>query len=168
MSESSHTTALDLMISLEHMPLALAIAKSSWLFPIIETLHVLAFTVVVGSIGMLDMRLLGVGFMGRSISDLMRSVLPWTWSAFAGAASCGLLLFCSKASTYYPNLPFRIKMLCLALAATNMLVFHLVNTRNIGAWDVGAPPLRVRATGAASLSLWITIVAAGRWIGFTT
>jgi uncharacterized membrane protein len=160
--------ALDLMASLEQMPLSVAIAKSAWLFPIIETLHVLAFSIVVGSIAMLDMRLLGVGFMSRSITDLMRSVLPWTWSGFGAAASCGLLLFSSKASTYYPNLPFRIKMLCLVLAAANMLVFHLVNARGIGAWDVGAPPLRVRATGAASLSLWVAIVAAGRWIGFTT
>ena len=161
-------TALDLMISLEHMPLPLAIASSAWLFPIIETLHVLAFSIVVGSIAMLDMRLLGLGFTGRSISDLMRSVLPWTLSAFAAAASCGLLLFSSKASTYYPNLPFRIKMLCLALAGTNMLAFHLVNARDIKAWDGGVPPLRVRATGAVSLSLWVAIVAAGRWIGFTT
>jgi hypothetical protein len=161
-------TALDLMGTLEHMPFAVAIAKSAWLFPIIETLHVLAFTVVVGSVAMLDMRLLGLGNMGRSISELTCSVLPWTWGAFAAAASCGALLFSSKASTYYVNLPFRIKILCLGLAAANLLVFHLVSARNIVAWDWGVPPLRARVAGAVSLTLWVVIVATGRWIGFTT
>lgn len=161
-------TALDLMHALEHQPFAVAIAESTWLFPFFETVHVLALTVVVGSVAMMDMRLLGVGSKERSITELTRSVLPWTWTAFAVAAVCGAMLFSSKAATYYANIPFRVKMVCLAFAAVNMLVFHLFTERDIAAWDRGRPPLRVRIAGAISLCLWVVIVATGRWIGFTT
>jgi hypothetical protein len=158
---------LDLMHALEHQPFALAIAESTWLFPIFETIHVLALTLVVGSVAMMDLRLLGIGSRDRSVSELTRSVLPWTWAAFAVAAICGLLLFSSKAATYYANVPFRIKMVCLALAAVNMLVFHFVTERNLAAWDTGKTPPSARAAGVISLVLWVVIVATGRWIGFT-
>lgn len=158
-------TGLDMARALEHTSLAVSIARSTWLFPLIETLHVLAFTVVVGSVATLDVRLLGLGNMRRPLNELMRSVLPWTWIAFIVAAICGALLFSSKASTYYVNLPFRIKFACLALAAVNMIVFHSA-ARDIP--DFGPPPARARIAGAMSLILWLAVVASGRWIGFTT
>jgi hypothetical protein len=159
---------LDLMHSLEHLPFALAIAESTWLFPFFETVHVLALTLVVGSVAMMDLRLLGIGSRDRSITELTRSVLPWTWAAFGIAATCGLLLFSSKAATYYVNIPFRIKIVCLLFAGVNMLVFHLVTSRNVAAWDSGRTPTAARVAGVVSLSLWVVIVATGRWIGFTT
>ncbi len=161
-------TALDLMHSLEHLPFATTIAESTWMFPFFESLHVLALTVVVGSVAMMDLRLLGLGSRDRSITELTRSVLPWTWSAFAVAATCGLLLFSSKASTYYVNIPFRIKLACLLFAAVNMLIFHYVTARDIATWDSGRTPAAARAAGVISLSMWVVIVATGRWIGFTT
>ncbi len=158
----------EMITALEHQPFAQAIAESTWMFPCFESLHVLFLTVVVGSVAMMDLRLLGLGSRERAISELTRSVLPWTWSAFALAATFGLLLFCSKASTYYVNIPFRIKVACLVFAALNMAVFHLFTSRNISSWDVGRPPAGARVAGGISLALWITIVATGRWIGFTT
>jgi len=159
-------TLLDLMHALESQPFAVAIAESGWLFPIFETIHVLALTLVVGSVAMMDLRLLGLGNKGRPISELVSSMLPWAWTAFAVAATCGVLLFSSKASTYYDNVPFRIKVICLGLAAVNMLVFHFITGRKMADWDHGAPPTRARVAGLISLTLWIAIVATGRWIGF--
>jgi len=161
-------TVLDLMHALEHQPFAVAISESTWLFPFFETVHVLALTLVVGSVAMMDLRLLGIGSRDRSVTELNSSVLPWTWCAFAVAAICGGLLFSSKASTYYVNIPFRIKMVCLAFAAVNMLIFHLVTERGVAAWDRGTPPRAAKMAGAISLALWVVIVATGRWIGFTT
>jgi hypothetical protein len=161
-------TALDLMHALEHRSFAVAIAESTWLFPFFETLHVLTLTLVVGSVAMMDLRLLGIGSKDRRITELTSSVLPWTWSAFAVAATCGALLFSSKAATYYVNIPFRVKMLCLALAGVNMLVFHVITVRSVSQWDHGRTPRGARVAGAISLMLWVVIVATGRWIGFTT
>jgi hypothetical protein len=65
------------------------------------------------------------------------------------------------------NVPFRIKMACLALAAANMVFFHLFTAKGMATWDRGPPPRAARFAAACSLTLWIVIVAAGRWIGFT-
>lgn len=160
-------TVLAMMTWLEHRPFAIAIAESTWLFPIVETTHVLAVCLVVGSVAMMDLRLLGVGSKNRAASEVIASSLPWTWSAFAVAFVMGSLMFSSKAATYYVNLPFRIKMVCMALAAANMLIFHLFTARGMAAWDRGTPPPAARVAAACSLTLWIVIVATGRWIGFT-
>jgi hypothetical protein len=160
-------TLLPLMTWLEHRPFAIAIAESTWLFPIVETTHVLALTVVVGSVAMMDLRLLGVGSRSRPASEVIASSLPWAWSAFVVAFTMGALMFASKASTYYVNVPFRIKMICLALAALNMLLFHFFTARGIAGWDNGTPPRAAKVAAACSLTLWIVIVATGRWIGFT-
>jgi hypothetical protein len=117
---------------------------------------------------MMDLRLLGIGSRDRSITELTGSVLPWTWAAFSITATCGLLLFSSKAATYYVNIPFRIKVGCLLFAGVNMLVFHFATARNVATWDSGRTPTAARVAGVVSLSLWVVIVATGRWIGFTT
>ncbi len=161
-------TAPSIVSWLEHRPFAVAIAESTWLFPIVETVHVLALTVVIGSVAMMDLRLLGVGNKDRPASDVIESSLPWAWSAFAVAFIAGSILFSSKAVTYYNNVPFRIKVFCLVLAALNMGVFHLFTARRMPDWDHGPPPLAARLAAGVSLTLWIIIVATGRWIGFTT
>ena len=160
-------TLLAVMTWLEHRPFAIAIAESTWLFPIVETVHVLAVTVVVGSVAMMDLRLLGAGSKDQAASEVIATSLPWAWSAFAVAFVAGSLMFSSKAATYYVNLPFRIKMVCLVLAAANMLIFHVVTARGMATWDRGTPPPAARFAAACSLTLWIVIVASGRWIGFT-
>jgi hypothetical protein len=144
------------------------IRESDWLFPTIETVHVFALVLVVGTIMTVDLRLLGVANKERPFSQVAAEMLPWTWTAFAIAALAGMLMFSSKALTYYSNIPFRLKMVCLLLAGINMVMFHWLGTRNLEAWDRGRPPRAAKLAGGASLLLWTTIVAAGRWIGFTT
>jgi len=141
---------------------------TEWVFPIVETLHVMAFTIVVGSIAMVDLRLLGVASRNSTVSRLTKEVLPWTWTAWVVAAVCGTLLFLAKAETYAGNLQFRLKFVCMGLAALNMLIFHLGAYRQVARWDSGRPPVSAKVAGALSMSLWIAVVFFGRWIGFTT
>ena len=154
--------------ALQASPVGLTISGSTWMFPTIETVHVFALVLVVGSIMTVDLRLLGLTNRDRPFSQLAGEMLPWTWVAFAVAASSGLLMFSSKALIYYGNIPFRLKMCCLLLAGINMALFHWLGTRRVAAWDRGRPPRAAKLAGGASLLLWTTIVAAGRWIGFTT
>jgi hypothetical protein len=153
---------------LQDLPFATQIRESDWLFPTIETVHVFALVLVVGTIMTVDLRLLGLANRERPYSQVAAEMLPWTWTAFAIAALAGMLMFSSKALTYYSNIPFRLKMICLLLAAINMAMFHWLGTRRLEAWDRGRPPRAAKLAGGASLLLWITIVAAGRWVGFTT
>ena len=153
---------------LQDLSLPTQIRESDWLFPTIETVHVFALVLVVGTIMTVDLRLLGVANKERAFSQVAAEMLPWTWTAFAVAALAGMLMFSSKALTYYGNIPFRLKMVCLLLAGINMAMFHWLGTRHVEAWDHGRPPRSARFAGGTSLLLWTSIVAAGRWIGFTT
>jgi hypothetical protein len=146
---------------------AVAIAESSWLFPSIESIHVLALTMVVGSIAMIDLRLIGASQRDRSVIDLTNEILPWTWASFAVAVSSGALLFSSNAVKYFANVPFRIKMIAMLLAGINMLFFHIVTYRTAPVWHLQAKlPVSARVAGGLSLALWMSIVGFGRWIGF--
>jgi hypothetical protein len=153
---------------LQNLNFPTQIRESDWLFPTIETVHVFALVLVVGSIMTVDLRLLGLTNRDRPFSQLAGEMLPWTWVAFAVAASAGLLMFSSKALIYYGNIPFRLKMCCLLLAGINMALFHWIGMRHLETWDRKQPPRLARFAGGTSLLLWTVIVAAGRWIGFTT
>ena len=141
---------------------------TEWLFPIVETLHVMAFTIVFGSIAMVDLRLLGVTSRDNAVSRLSNEVLPWTWTAWCVAAVFGTLMFMAKAQTYAGNLQFRLKFVCMGLAALNMLIFHFGAYRQVARWDLSGPPTSAKMAGALSLLLWISVVFFGRWVGFTT
>ena len=148
--------------------LATLIRENDLAFPIIETLHVLAIALVVGSIAIVDLRLLGVASRDRAYSRVAGDVLPVTWLAFALAVLSGILMFVSNAPTYAHNPYFRAKLVCLALAGLNMAVFQGITGRDSGPWDRSLPtPPAVRVAAVLSLVLWTLIVTAGRWIGFT-
>ncbi len=160
--------AADLLKQLETTPLSLFILESAWAFPTIESLHVIAIAFVVGTISVVDFRLLGVASTKRGFTDVCREVLPWTWLAFTVAALAGLLLFISHATDYFGNTAFRLKMLVMLMAGANMVYFHVVTCRNLSEWDHDSViPTGGRIAGAISLACWIAIVGLGRWIGFS-
>ncbi|HEY1146402.1 MAG TPA: DUF6644 family protein [Allosphingosinicella sp.] len=151
----------------EQTSVAVTIAESAWMFPTLESIHVLALGLVVGSIAMVDLRLLGLSTRSIRVSRLSEDVLPWTWASFAVAVTTGLLLFASNATSYYDNIPFRLKLVLIALAGANMLLFHFGAYRRVAEWDQSLPaPLPAKMAGALSLTFWIGVVTAGRWIGF--
>jgi len=153
---------------LEHTSLGVSIAQSAWLFPLIESVHVIALALVVGSIAIVDLRLLGLASKDRLVSQLSEELLPFTWSAFGVAAVSGFLLFMSNAVGYIENYLFRTKLLLLVLAAANMGVFHFLTYRTVSQWDreVAALPTGAKVAGGLSLLIWLSIIVVGRWIGF--
>lgn len=153
---------------LHETALAETVRSNPLLFPWVESVHVLAIALVVGSIAAVDLRLLGLASKSRPITRVIDDILPLTWVAFAIAALTGVTLFTSNAIQYAQNGPMRLKMLLLVIAGFNMLVFHFVTYRSVGEWDDAVrPPLPARLAGATSLALWVGVVAFGRWIGFT-
>jgi hypothetical protein len=154
--------------SLQGTSIATAIREGEHLFPWIECVHVLALTLVIGSIAVVDLRLIGLTLRDRGVARIMAAMLPVTWSAFVCAAITGGLLFSSNATTYGHNIYFQVKIVLIASAGINMLVYHLFLSRGVEAWHTSAvTPVRARIVGALSLSLWLAVVAFGRWIGFT-
>jgi hypothetical protein len=151
---------------LEATTIATSVAENDLLFPWIESVHVLAITLVVGSIFVVDLRLIGWAWLDRAAYLLTREVLPLTWGAFTLAVTTGLLLFVAKATNYGHSTLFLSKLTLLALAGLNMAVFHSGIGREIERWG-SASPLAARIAGGISLALWIGVVACGRWVGFT-
>ena len=154
---------------LQNTQVASAIGENEILFPWIESIHVLAIVLVVGTILIVDLRLLGFASLDLTARRVMRDVIPYTWGAFGVAALTGSLMFSSDAVHYAHNRMFQVKLLLLALAGLNMALFHLIGVRDIARWDKvdGRTPIAVRAAAAISLLLWIGVVAMGRGIGFT-
>jgi len=153
---------------LENTSFATAIRQSTWLFPTFETLHVLATVIVVGSITMLDLRLLNIAYRDRSIREVHEDVLPWARVSFICAAIAGSLLFSSSATKYYHNFAFRMKIGMLLMAGINAGIFELWTYRGAANWDRETRiPLSAKIAGAVGLVLWIGVVAFGRWTGFT-
>jgi len=153
--------------ALQASPLGSTISQSTWMFPTIETVHVAAVATVIGTIAVVDLRLIGAASRARPASALIREFLPWTWGAFALALVSGGLLFVSRAADYVA-LPFFVaKFAIMALAAANMLLFHLTTERRIASWDLGRPATGARIAGGVSLLLWAAIVVCGRQVGFS-
>ena len=159
----------EFLASLEASGLAGKIRDSLYLFPLIESSHVIGLTMVFGTIAIIDLRLLGIASTRRPFSRIAADIMRWTWMAFALTVTTGLLMFITNAGVYYHNFFFRSKMVLLLLAGINMLMFELTAARSVHRWDKEpAAPLAGKAVAALSLVLWISIIFVGRWIGFTT
>jgi hypothetical protein len=150
---------------LEALPLAEQIG-ATWWFPLLESFHVLSSTFIVGSILMVDLRLLNLAGTRYPVTRIIREVIPWTYAASAVSVLTGIGMFITRASRYAEIPAFQIKMTLLVLAAVNMAIFHLVSARRISNWDTASSTTAAaRFAGGCSLLLWIGIMLSGRWVG---
>ena len=155
----------DLWIWLEEQPLSAEIG-ATWWFPLLESIHVLASTFVVGTIVTVDLRLLGLIARQHPVSRIVREVVPWTQAAFVVAAVTGVGMFITQATRYADNRAFQIKVVLLVLAGLNMAAFHGRTFRTVAGWDVShRVPAAGMFAGACSILLWIGIMLSGRWVG---
>jgi hypothetical protein len=146
---------------------SVALHESLFMYPLIESTHVLTLGLFVGLALMLDLRLLGWAFTSVPVTEFLRRVLPWTKVGFVIMMTTGLLLFYAIPVRNYQNVFFRIKVIMLVLAAINIWYFHNRTERTVAAWDIGAaPPRAARVAAAASIVLWFAIVVAGRMIAY--
>ena len=152
-------------IEIENWPLSWEIG-GTWLFPFIESIHVISIALVVGSILFVDLRLLGLAAMRYPIRNLARELVPWTWGAFAVATITGLGMFITRAASHVLNPAFQWKMILLALAGANMAWFHFRIYRHLDSQSqTPAATTQLKVIGALSLLLWSGVVLAGRWVG---
>jgi len=158
----------DFIAYFENSALADNIRENDLLFPLIESVHVVAICLVIGSILVVDLRLLGLASINRSVSRVTSGVLPLTWSAFAVAVASGTLLFMSNATKYLANGYFVAKLVLICAAGLNMVLFHAISARDLPRWENEATlPIPARLAGGLSILLWVAVVTCGRWIGFT-
>ena len=140
-----------LVAALEQGSIASAMRDSLWLFPLVETVHIMGFSILVGAVVMFDLRILGIS-KRISVRLMARHLLPWSMAALLLIVPTGTLMFASEALDLVGNRAFVIKMLLLMLAGVNAAAFHLGSFRCAEFWDQHAPcPTGARSHGSASL-----------------
>lgn len=135
--------------------------------PIAQTVHLLGISSVMGSIVLLDLRVLGLALPSQPTRELARRLMPWLWYALPCLAASGLLFVVARPARYLSNPVFLFKFTMLAPAVALAVVLH----RLLAAGDAGEtrtdthrPTIKLLA--AASLACWVLVVLAGRWIAY--
>jgi uncharacterized membrane protein len=146
---------------------SIALHESLYVYPLVETVHVLALMLFVGSLCFVDLRLLGWSLREVRVSVVTARVLPWAIAGFAIAAVTGALLFYAIPVRTYQSIFFRIKIIVLLVAGLNALLFHRYAKTAAAGWESAAkPPRRIRLAGAISLSAWALVIVMGRMIAY--
>lgn len=140
------------------------VVGSLWLFPAIESVHLLALALFGGAVFIVDFRLLGLGLKDRAVSELARDARPWMIAGLVALILTGIPLFLSEAVKCYYSTAFWIKMTTLPIA---LIFAFTVRWRVTVADAVSNTARRQQLVGALSMALWFTVAAAGRWIGFS-
>jgi hypothetical protein len=155
--------------SVESWGLAENFRQSLYLFPLLESIHVIGLSLVVGTITVIDLRLLGIASANRPFQRMASDILKWTWVAFAITLVTGVLMFTTNARVYYHNIYFELKMALLVAAGLNMFLFEMTARRSVREWDQKpSAPASGKTVAVLSLAFWIAIIFMGRIIGFTT
>jgi hypothetical protein len=141
-------------------PWANAMNGPEWAFPVVQSLHFIGFAFSIGTIAIVDFRLLGWAMRRQSPAELAADLDPWTRAGFAIMLTTGFLMFSADAVTYHNNPSFQFKMTVLSVA----LLFHFTIHRRVSRSEV--PRLAAKFAAALSLVLWIAVVAGGRMIAF--
>jgi hypothetical protein len=156
--------------ALEASGLGQAMRQWLWLYPSVETIHIVGIGLLFGSIAVLDLRLLGFSrsFPARKLAS---HVLPWTLGSFLLIIPSGFLMFTAHATEFIDSEVFLLKMGLIMAAAVNAGIFHTTVFRSADVWDAEEmrklpPPPSVRAFAAISLLLWISVIACGRLLAY--
>ena len=147
-------------------PWSVGLHESLYAYTVIETVHVLAITLFVGTIALVDLRLLGVAFRETPMSQMLNRILPWAVAGFVVMILTGLLLFYAIPVRTFHSVWFRTKLVLLVLGGANILVFHRRVGRDPAAWDLGPTPRDARIAAVISLCVWAGVIVMGRMIAY--
>jgi hypothetical protein len=156
---------MNAMGGLEASALGQAMRQWMWLYPTVEIVHIVGIALLFGSIAVLDLRLLGFS-RNISVKSIAGHTLPWTAGSFALIVPSGFMMFTAHAGDFISSTVFVVKMTLIFAAGINAALFHVGVFRGAAAWDTGATPAAARAAGAASLLLWISVIACGRLLAY--
>ena len=140
------------------------IRSSSWLFPVIESFHLLGLAVIGGAVLVVDLRLFGFGLRRQPVAQLALDAQRWLIGSLMVMLATGTLLFTSEAIKCYYHAAFWVKMTSLFLA----ILFTFTVRRKVAMADeTRVRPLRRKLVALVSVTLWSGVGLGGRWIGFS-
>jgi uncharacterized membrane protein len=154
------------VVWLEQTSLSQTIQIVPWIIPLVQTIHILAIAAVIGSMGFLDLRVLGLAARSQSLASVRDRLLPWMWRALIVLLLSGIVMVIGEPGRSLVNPIFQLKMTLVVIAATTT-IFFARTLRSVGGQDEHqSAPVSAKLTAIVSLALWISIVFAGRWIAY--
>jgi hypothetical protein len=152
---------------IERSPLGAGVRDSVWIFPVVESIHILGIVLLAFAASMVDLRILGTGLLRRRpLAEVSRQLLPWVWGAVVLMIVTGVPLFASEAaSKCYESKAFYVKMALLALAIVNAAFSYSAVNRHADEWHSSAPS-GTKMMAVFSLVVWAGVVFAGRGIAY--
>ena len=148
------------MIVFAYDPSTNPLNNNEWSFPLLECIHILGFTLSIGTIAILDLRMLGLAFVRHPSRELAKSLAPWTLVGLVVMLISGPLIFSSDPNMYLRNISFRLKMYALLAAILYNYTLHRWAALREPAPAVG------KFVAVVSLALWVSVVAGGLFIAF--
>jgi hypothetical protein len=146
---------------------SIALHESLYMYPLLESAHVLTLMLFVGMTVMFDLRLLGLTLRGVPVSEVLARLMPYMLAGFVVMVVTGLLLFYAIPVRTYQSIFFRAKVLMLLLAGLNVWRFERKVRKTLPEWDQApVTPPGARIAAAASIALWFGIIVAGRMIAY--
>ena len=143
------------------------VANVAWVIPAVQTIHILAISVVISTMAMLDLRLMGLTGRRYTIRAVADRFLPWMWLAVIVLLITGVILITGEPDRALGNWVFQTKMALLVAVLAVSWGLNRALKRDLTAWESGSRQERAaKVTGLVSLLLWIGIVVAGRWIAY--
>jgi hypothetical protein len=135
-------------------------------WPILQTFHFVGLVLLLGTIGILDLRVLGMA--KRLPVGPLHQLVPWGIAGFCISATSGILFFIGHPSQFAFDTLFRLKLATIFLAGVNVLIFYLTVFREVNALGPGedAPP-RAKVIALMSLVLWFAVICLGRYMALT-
>jgi hypothetical protein len=133
-----------------------------WVFPLLECIHIPSFALSVGTIALVDVRLLGLGFREQSPAQILKDTMLYTVTGLTTVITSGLLLFTTDPLRYYYNSSFRTKITFLVLA----IIFNFTIHRSV-ALKANASTIGTKLVGIVSIFLWVGVVFGGLFYAFT-
>lgn len=160
-------SAVELCHWIQHTSWATGFRQADLFFPIVEGTHILALSLSVGLILMLDVRLLRLGFQSEPVTRIMQQTMRWALPGFGIVFITGVLLFLAQAESVYTNTYFRVKMLTLVLLGINAAIFQFKYYPSLYLWDKSETvPAGAQAIAAVSLLFWMVVIACGRLMAY--
>lgn len=152
---------------LEATGLSEAMRFNLWLYPIVEIAHIVGIVTLVGAVAMFDLRVLGFG-RSLPVQALGSHLLRWSLAGLVLVVPAGLMMFSAHPHEFLNNRVFQIKLMLIAVAGVNALLFHVGVYRSVARWnrDIAAPVL-AKGQAAASLAIWIAVISCGRLLAYT-
>jgi hypothetical protein len=138
------------------------IKGTTWIFPLVETIHILSIVVLLGSVLLVDFRSIGLGLRAWTAKEMTRQLRPYIKYGLIVVLVTGFLLFIAEPRKLYDNAAFGPKMLLLLLS----IVYQYTIFRAVSRTDRESAPILTRVGALGSLALWFGVGIAGRAIGF--